>query len=40
VELTRARSKAGKGHGVATVDGQLVAEAELLFALGPARPRA
>jgi len=33
-ELTYARSRAGKSKGRATVDGQLVAEAELFFALG------
>jgi 3-hydroxyacyl-[acyl-carrier-protein] dehydratase len=35
-ELTSARARAGKGRGRATVDGKLVAEAELFFALGPA----
>ncbi len=34
VELTRVRSNAGKGQGRALVDGQLAAEAELMFALG------
>jgi len=32
-ELTRARGRAGKGRGVATVDGQVAAEAEMLFAI-------
>ncbi len=35
VELTRVRSNAGKGTGRALVDGELAAEAELMFALGP-----
>ncbi|HTE87067.1 MAG TPA: 3-hydroxyacyl-ACP dehydratase FabZ [Dehalococcoidia bacterium] len=39
-ELTRARARVGKGHGRATVDGQLVAEADMLFALGPANETA
>ena len=34
VELTRVRSNAGKGVGRALVDGELAAEAELMFALG------
>lgn len=38
-ELTRARARVGKGRGRATVEGQLVAEAEMLFALGPAGGR-
>jgi 3-hydroxyacyl-[acyl-carrier-protein] dehydratase len=37
-EMTSARARAGKGKGWATVEGQLVAEAELFFALGP-RPQ-
>lgn len=36
VELTRARGRIGKGTGQALVDGKVVAEAEMLFALGPA----
>jgi 3-hydroxyacyl-[acyl-carrier-protein] dehydratase len=36
VELTRARGRVGKGTGRALVEGKLVAEAEMLFALGPA----
>lgn len=36
-ELTRVRSNAGKGHGVATVEGQLVAEADMLFAVESGR---
>jgi 3-hydroxyacyl-[acyl-carrier-protein] dehydratase len=34
-EIIHASSRAGKGHGRATVDGDLVAEAEMLFAIGP-----
>lgn len=34
VEMTRMRGKIGKGKGVAKVDGQIVAEAELMFAIG------
>ena len=36
VALTRLRASAGKGQGRALVDGQPAAEAELMFALGPA----
>jgi 3-hydroxyacyl-[acyl-carrier-protein] dehydratase len=35
-ELTQARARAGKGHVNATVEGQVVAEADMLFALAPA----
>jgi len=34
VEILRARGAIGKGKGVATVNGELVCEAELMFALG------
>jgi 3-hydroxyacyl-[acyl-carrier-protein] dehydratase len=34
-EMTYARARTGKGRGQATVDGVLVAEAEMLFSLGP-----
>ncbi|MEN8701964.1 3-hydroxyacyl-ACP dehydratase FabZ [Bacillus infantis] len=34
VEMTRVRGAIGKGKGTATVDGELVCEAELTFALG------
>jgi 3-hydroxyacyl-[acyl-carrier-protein] dehydratase len=34
-ELIHARPRAGKARGRATVDGELVAEAEMLFSLGP-----
>ncbi|WP_134683450.1 3-hydroxyacyl-ACP dehydratase FabZ [Brevibacillus migulae] len=36
VELTRVRASIGKGHGVAKVDGKVVAEGELMFALSDA----
>jgi 3-hydroxyacyl-[acyl-carrier-protein] dehydratase len=35
-EMTQTRTRSGKGHGRASVDGKLVAEADMLFALGPA----
>ncbi|SES19972.1 3-hydroxyacyl-ACP dehydratase FabZ [Salipaludibacillus aurantiacus] len=34
VEMTRLRGTIGKGKAIATVDGNTVAEAELMFALG------
>lgn len=34
VTLSRMRSRAGKGHGVATVDGELAAEGDITFVLG------
>ncbi|WP_078378659.1 3-hydroxyacyl-ACP dehydratase FabZ [Sutcliffiella halmapala] len=34
VEMTRVRGSIGKGKGIATVDGQLVCELEMMFALG------
>jgi len=34
VEITRAKGKIGKGKGIATVDGELVCETEVMFALG------
>ncbi|NNU98258.1 3-hydroxyacyl-ACP dehydratase FabZ [Geobacillus sp. DSP4a] len=34
VEILRARGAIGKGKGIATVDGELVCETELMFALG------
>lgn len=34
VEIIRAKGSVGKGKGVATVDGELVCEAEIMFALG------
>lgn len=38
VEITRMRGPMGKGKALATVDGELVCEAEILFALGPVSP--
>jgi 3-hydroxyacyl-[acyl-carrier-protein] dehydratase len=35
VEILKLRGSMGKGHGIATVDGELVCEADILFALGP-----
>jgi len=35
VEMTRVRGSIGKGKGTATVDGELVCELEMMFALGP-----
>ncbi|MFA1512168.1 3-hydroxyacyl-ACP dehydratase FabZ [Priestia megaterium] len=34
VEIVRARGSIGKGKGIATVDGQLVCETDIMFALG------
>lgn len=34
VEITRIRGPIGKGKGIATVDGELVCETEIMFALG------
>lgn len=34
VEMTRVKGKIGKGKAVATVDGELVCETEIMFALG------
>ncbi len=36
VEMTRVRGRMGKGKGIATVDGELVCETEIMFALGDA----
>lgn len=35
VTLTQLRSRAGKGHGVATVDGEVAAEGDITFVIGP-----
>ena len=35
VELTRLRGSLGKGHAIATVDGEIACEADILFAIGP-----
>lgn len=34
VEITRLKGAIGKGRGIATVDGELVCETELIFAFG------
>lgn len=34
VEMTRVRGKIGKGKGIATVDGEICVETDLMFALG------
>lgn len=39
VEFIKLRGAMGKGHGVATVDGEIVCEADILFAIGPAQPK-
>lgn len=39
VEFVKLRGSMGKGHGIATVDGELVCEADILFAIGPAQPK-
>ena len=36
VELTRVRATFGKGKAIATVDGELVCETDIMFALGEA----
>ena len=39
VEFIKLRGQMGKGRGVATVDGELVCECEILFAIGPEQPK-
>ena len=39
VEMTRVRGTFGKGKGIATVDGELVCETDIMFALGEAQNR-
>jgi len=39
VEFVKLRGTMGKGHGIATVDGELAAEADILFAIGPEAPK-
>lgn len=39
VEFVKLRGSMGRGHGVATVDGELVCEADILFAIGPAQSK-
>lgn len=36
VEITRVRGPIGKGKGIATVDGEIACETEIMFALGDA----
>lgn len=38
VEFVKLRGAMGKGHGKVTVDGELVCEADILFAIGPVQP--
>lgn len=40
VEFVKLRGQMGKGHAVATVDGELVCETDILFAIGPEQPKA
>jgi 3-hydroxyacyl-[acyl-carrier-protein] dehydratase len=35
VEFTKIRGAMGKGHAIATVDGEIACETDILFALGP-----
>lgn len=35
VELTKLRGSMGKGHAIATVDGEIACECDIIFALGP-----
>lgn len=39
VEFVRIRAGMGKGHAIASVDGELVCECDILFALGPVQPQ-
>ncbi|SOC34752.1 3-hydroxyacyl-ACP dehydratase FabZ [Ureibacillus acetophenoni] len=39
VEFVRMRGQMGKGHAVATVDGEIACEADILFAIGPEQPK-
>jgi len=39
VTLSHLRSRSGRGHGVATVEGELAAEGDITFVLAPASPR-
>lgn len=38
VEFMKLRGQMGKGKAIATVDGELVCECEILFAIGPKQP--
>ncbi|MFC7685804.1 3-hydroxyacyl-ACP dehydratase FabZ [Ureibacillus sp. GCM10028918] len=39
VEFVKLRGAMGKGHAIATVDGELVCETDILFAIGPVQPK-
>ncbi|MFJ7736067.1 3-hydroxyacyl-ACP dehydratase FabZ [Lysinibacillus sp. NPDC097287] len=39
VEFVKLRGSMGKGHGIATVDGELACEVDILFAIGPEQPK-
>ncbi|HWK21996.1 MAG TPA: 3-hydroxyacyl-ACP dehydratase FabZ [Ureibacillus sp.] len=39
VEFVKLRGAMGKGHAVATVDGELACETDILFAIGPVQPK-
>lgn len=39
VQFVKLRGAMGKGHAVATVDGELVCECDILFAIGPVQPQ-
>ncbi|MER1984359.1 MAG: 3-hydroxyacyl-ACP dehydratase FabZ [Solibacillus sp.] len=39
VQFVKLRGQMGKGHGIVTVDGELVCEADILFAIGPEQPK-
>ncbi|HWL25398.1 MAG TPA: 3-hydroxyacyl-ACP dehydratase FabZ [Ureibacillus sp.] len=39
VEFVRMRGTMGKGHAIATVDGELACEADILFAIGPVQAK-
>ncbi|MDN4492131.1 3-hydroxyacyl-ACP dehydratase FabZ [Ureibacillus aquaedulcis] len=39
VEFVKLRGAMGKGHAVATVNGELACEADILFAIGPVQPK-
>ncbi|BDH60640.1 3-hydroxyacyl-[acyl-carrier-protein] dehydratase FabZ [Lysinibacillus sp. PLM2] len=39
VEFVRMRGAMGKGHAIATVEGEIACEADILFAIGPAQPK-
>lgn len=39
VEFVKLRGSMGKGHAIATVEGELVCETDILFAIGPVQPK-